>query len=81
MTFFFFILLAVFIATVVAPLASGIGERLAKGGPPDESLKQLAEELERTEQRLADAERRLQLAEERLDFQEKLLSPPRNEQR
>jgi hypothetical protein len=77
MDVFSFIIAIVILSGVVAPLAKGIGSRLAKGGAPavDRArLDRMAAELEAAEQRLADTERRLMLAEERLDFQERLLS-------
>jgi hypothetical protein len=66
----------VLIIIIGAPLAKGIGNRIAKGGSPVDTAKlaRMAAELEATEHRLADTERRLQLAEERLDFQERLLT-------
>jgi hypothetical protein len=76
MNVFIFIAVIVFLASVIGPLAKGLGDRLARGGGGDADLRRLAAELERAEQRIADAERRLNDAEERLDFQEKLLGPP-----
>jgi hypothetical protein len=73
MSVFIFVLIIIFLSAVVAPLAKGLANRLAKGGPASSDVARLAAELERAEQRLADTERRLYLAEERLDFQEKLL--------
>lgn len=74
MGLFTFILIIVILSGIVAPIAKGMGDRLAKGTPDGEHLTKLKAELEQADQRLADTERRLQLAEERLDFQEKLLS-------
>jgi hypothetical protein len=76
MTVFMFVLIIIFLSAVVAPLAKGIGDRLAKGEVSSAELRRLIATLEQTEQRLSDAERRLQHAEDRLDFQEKLLGPP-----
>lgn len=74
---FIFILAAMVLAGIISPIAKGLGDRIARGGPGSADLQRLRAELEATEQRLAEAERRLQLNEERLDFQEKLLSAPR----
>jgi hypothetical protein len=66
----------VLIIVIGAPLAKGIGNRIARSGSSADAgkLARIATELEATEHRLADTERRLQLAEERLDFQERLLT-------
>lgn len=76
MDVFSFIIVVIVLSGVVAPVAKGLGNRLAKSGAPADRAKldRLAAELESAEQRLADTERRLLLAEERLDFQERLLS-------
>jgi hypothetical protein len=74
MGLFIFIIVAIVLTSIVAPLAKGAGERISRGGPQPGDLQRLRAELEATEQRLLEAERRLELAEERLDFQEKLLS-------
>jgi division protein CdvB (Snf7/Vps24/ESCRT-III family) len=74
MGIFVFILIIMVLSGIVAPIAKGLGDRLAKGAPNNKDLAQLRAELERADERLAEAERRLQLAEERMDFQEKLLS-------
>jgi hypothetical protein len=77
MDIFVFIIIIIVLSGVVAPLAKGAANRLAKGTSraDAERIARIATELEAAEQRLADAERRLMLAEERLDFQENLLSP------
>ncbi|MGH7466276.1 MAG: hypothetical protein ACREK1_13925 [Longimicrobiales bacterium] len=78
---FTFILIIIILSGVVAPVAKGLGGRLAKGAPDSRELGRLRTELERVDQRLTETERRLQLAEERMDFQEQLLSSrsaPRN---
>jgi hypothetical protein len=74
MGLFTFILIIIVLSAIVGPIAKGLGDRLAKGGPDTAYLEKLKAELEQADQRIADAERRLELAEERLDFQEKLLS-------
>jgi hypothetical protein len=74
MGMFTFILIIVVLSGIIAPIAKGLGDRLAKGSPDTDHLAKLKAELDQADQRLADAERRLLLAEERLDFQEKLLS-------
>ena len=71
---FTFVLVIIILSAIVAPIAKGYGDRLAKGGADGRDLAKLRAELERTDQRLAETERRLQLAEERMDFQEQLLS-------
>jgi hypothetical protein len=73
MSVLIFILGIIVLSSIIAPVAKGYGERIAKGGPQPADLARLRAELEAAEQRLGDTERRLQLAEERLDFQEKLL--------
>jgi hypothetical protein len=69
-----FILVIIILSAIVAPIAKGLGDRLAKGAPDSRDLARLKAELERADQRLTETERRLQLAEERMDFQEQLLS-------
>jgi hypothetical protein len=71
---FTFVLIIIILSAIVAPIAKGLGDRLAKGAPDGAALARLKAELERADQRLTDTERRLQLAEERMDFQEQLLS-------
>jgi hypothetical protein len=69
-----FILVIIILSAIIAPIAKGLGDRLAKGAPDGRDIARLKAELERADQRLAETERRLQLAEERMDFQEQLLS-------
>lgn len=71
---FMFVLVIIILSAIIAPIAKGFGDRLAKGGPESRDLAKLRAELEQADERLGEAERRLAQAEERLDFQEKLLS-------
>lgn len=71
---FTFVLIIIILSAIVAPIAKGLGDRLAKGAPDSRDLARLRAEIERADQRLTETERRLQLAEERMDFQEELLS-------
>jgi hypothetical protein len=59
---------------VLAPIARGIGVRLAFHKKPDQPDPQLETTLRATEQRLAETESRLAAVEEKLDFYEKLLA-------
>lgn len=67
-------LLILVILFLGAPIAKGIGDRIARSGGDSDLLKELRKQLEETHQRLAGSEERIASLEERVDFYERLLS-------
>jgi hypothetical protein len=65
---FTFVLVIIILSAIIAPIAKGLGDRLATGAPDGRDLARLKAELERADQRLAETERRLQLAEDEWTF-------------
>lgn len=69
-------LLILVIIFLGAPIAKGIGDRIARSGGDSDLLKALRKQLEEAQQRLAGSEERIASLEERVDFYERLLSSP-----
>lgn len=69
-------LLILVIIFLGAPIAKGIGDRIARSAGDSEPLKALRKQLEEAQQRLAASEDRIAALEERTDFYERLLSSP-----